>query len=62
VFEDYENIRYELEAFSSDLKDKEEIIVFSKADLLDNEMKDFIVKEFQKKHKEKKIFLISAAT
>jgi GTPase involved in cell partitioning and DNA repair len=28
--QDYENIRYELGAFSESLKDKEEIIVFSK--------------------------------
>jgi len=30
VLEDYENIRYELGAFSEILKEKEEIIVFSK--------------------------------
>lgn len=62
VFEDYENIRYELWAFSEDLWKKEEIIVFSKADLLDKEMKDFIVSEFKKKHKKKNIFVISSAT
>jgi len=43
VFSDYTDIRKELEYFSSDLATKEEIIVFSKADLLDKEMKDFIV-------------------
>lgn len=62
VMQDYENIRYELGAFSESLKDKEEIIVFSKWDLLDKEMKDFIVEEFKKKFSKKQIFVISAAT
>lgn len=62
VMQDYENIRYELAAFSESLKEKEEIIVFSKWDLLDKEMKDFIVEEFKKKFKKKQIFVISAAT
>lgn len=61
VFSDYTDIRKELEFFSSDLANKEEIIVFSKADLLDEEMKDFIVNEFIKKF-DKKVFIISAAT
>jgi len=61
VFDDYNDIRKELEAFSPDLANKEEIIVFSKADLLDKEMKDFIVSEFKKKFK-KQVFVISAAT
>lgn len=75
VMQDYENIRYELKAFSPELDKKEEIIVFSKWDLLDKEMKDFIVEEFKKKLKKnklnsekresplgEKIFVISAAT
>ncbi len=62
VLEDYENIRYELWAFSPDLAKKEEIIVFSKWDLLDKEMKDFIVEEFWKRFNKKKVFVISAAT
>jgi len=61
VFEDYIDIRKELEYFSDDLAKKEEIIVFSKADLLDSEMKDFIVSEFKKKFKKKNVFVISAA-
>lgn len=61
VFTDYIDIRKELEYFSSDLAKKEEIIVFSKADLLDKEMKDFIVWEFTNKFN-KKVFVISAAT
>lgn len=43
VFSDYENIRYELTVFSELLGQKEEIIVFSKADLLDGEMKEHIL-------------------
>ncbi len=61
VFSDYEDIRKELEYFSEDLAKKEEIVVFSKADLLDDEMKDYIVSEFKKKHN-KEVFVISAAT
>jgi len=59
---DYENIRYELKAFSETLEQKEEIIVFSKWDLLDSEMKEFIKKEFLKKYKKDKVFIISRAT
>ncbi len=62
VFEDYEDIRYELEVFSEDLKNKEELVCFSKADLLDDEMKIFIKEEFSKKYPEKKVFMISSAT
>lgn len=62
IISDYENIRYELGAFSELLKDKEEIIVFSKADLLDTEMKEFIKKEFLSKYNKKNVFIISAAT
>jgi GTPase involved in cell partitioning and DNA repair len=51
VFKDYSDIRHELEVFSDDIKSKQEIIVFSKADLLDDEMKSFILDEFKKKHK-----------
>lgn len=62
VFADYENIRYELTVFSQELAQKEEIIVFSKADLLDGEMKEHILEEFSKKFPDKKYFIISAAT
>jgi len=62
IFQDYIDIRHELEIFSDLLKNKEEIIVFSKADLLDDEMKKFILDEFRLKYPEKKVFLISSAT
>ncbi len=79
VFDDYEDIRNELEQFSQStfaaslswegegiqgwgLISKQEIVVFSKADLLDGEMKEHIVSEFQKKYPDAVVFCISAAT
>lgn len=62
VFQDYEDIRHELTTFSPELAQKEEIIVFSKADLLDSEMKDFIIWEFKNKFKKDKIMMISSAS
>jgi len=62
VFTDYSEIRNELELFSPDLADKEEIVVFSKADLLDDEMKEYIIAEFKAKYPKKQVFVISAAT
>lgn len=62
VFNDYTDIRKELELFSDLLKNKEEIIVFSKADLLDEEMREHIISEFKKIHPKKVYFTISAAT
>ena len=62
IFTDYTDIRKELEIFSPLLKDKEEIIALSKSDLLDDEMKEFLVWEFKTKHPNKKVFLISSAT
>ncbi len=62
LFEDYLDIRKELEAFSPDLATKEEIIVLSKADLLDDEIKDHILEEFTKKYPDLKVFMISSAT
>ena len=37
------------------LGEKEEIVVFSKADLLDDEMREFILSEFKSKHPNKKV-------
>ena len=62
IFEDYENIRKELEYFSPVLAEKEEIIWLSKADLLDSEMKNFILEEFKKRYPNKKVFVFSSAT
>lgn len=62
IFSDYKEIRKELELFSKTIAKKKEIIVFSKGDLLDKEMKKYIVWEFKKKVLRKKVFIISAAT
>lgn len=62
IFEDYEAIRYELWAFSKTLAEKQEVIVLTKSDLLDDEMKQHIEEEFRKKYPEKTIFCISSAT
>ena len=62
IFQDYEDIRKELEYFSPELAKKEEIIWLSKADLLDSEMKKFILWEFKKRYPYKKVFIISSAT
>lgn len=62
VMSDYEILRNELKNFSESLFEKEEIIVLSKADLLDSEMKEFIKSEFLAKFGKKEIFIISSAT
>ena len=62
VFSDYETIRTELGNFSESLLEKQEIIVFSKIDLLDHETLEYLLEEFKVKHSEKRIFTISAAT
>ncbi len=62
IFQDYEDIRHELEAFSPELAQKDEIIVLSKSDLLDDEMKDHIRGEFTKKYPKATVFMISSAT
>ena len=62
VFSDYTDIRKELEHFSDELWQKEEIIVFSKADLLDDEMKQHILWEFKNQYPDKTLCVISAVT
>lgn len=62
VFTDYSDIRKELSLFSDTLENKEEIVVFSKADLLDDEMKGFILDEFKKQYPGKTVFVISSAS
>jgi GTP-binding protein len=59
---DYQDIRHELALFSELLEEKEEIVVFSKADLLDEEMRDHIISEFKTLYPDIKTFVISAAT
>ncbi|MDD2566332.1 MAG: GTPase ObgE [Candidatus Gracilibacteria bacterium] len=61
LVKNYETIRNELKKYSKELAEKEELIVLSKADLFDNEMIEFITKEFKSKIKSKNpIFVISA--
>jgi GTPase len=60
IVENYLDIRNELVSFSKDLADKQEIVIFSKADLFDSEMIEYIKKEFKKKTKVKDVFVISA--
>jgi GTP-binding protein len=62
VFQDYEDIRKELQYFSKKVAKKKEIIVFSKGDLLDEDMKKYIASEFKKRYKKRNIFVISSAT
>lgn len=62
IFKDYSDLRKELSFFSDELSNKKEIIIFSKSDLLDKEMKEFIIWEFLKKFKVEKYFIISSAT
>ncbi len=58
---DFEVIRKELEKYSPTLAVKPFLPVFSKIDLTDTELEDFLVKEFEEKFKIKP-FKISAAT
>lgn len=62
VFEDYSDIRKELEYFSSSLAEKREVIVLSKADLLDKEMLEFIKSEFKNKFNKNIDFIISSVS
>jgi GTP-binding protein len=59
--EDFKTIRTELENFSPTLAQKPFLPVFTKIDLTDSELEDFLVEELQKKCKTK-VFKISAAT
>ncbi len=61
VVQNYKDIRQELEMFSDLLKNKEEVIVFSKADIVDPDEIVAISKKLAKHFKGKKYFTISAA-
>lgn len=58
---DFETIRAELEKFSKSLAKKPFVPVFTKIDLTDGELEDFLIEEFKKKFKIK-AFKVSAAT
>ncbi len=55
----YERIRTELELYNTKMKEKPEIIVFNKVDIIDNNIITNLKYIFQKKYK-KKVFFISA--
>jgi GTPase len=59
--EDYKVIRDELEKFSPELATKPNLPVFTKIDLTDGELEDFLIDEFEKKYKLRPL-KISAAT
>lgn len=61
AFAHYQDIRGELESFSSDILQKDEIIVLSKVDIVGTDESDRIVKELRKQFKGKTVFVISAA-
>lgn len=56
--ERYENLRHEIKSYSEYLDKRPEIIVFSKSDLIDDEIKSWIRDEF----KNKEVFFISSLT
>ncbi len=62
VLQDYEDIRSELKKFNPELAQKQEVVVFSKSDLLDPEVTQHIRDEFQKKYPDTPVFSISSAT
>jgi GTP-binding protein len=61
VVQNYLDIRKELELFSDSLKNKEEVVVFSKADIINPDEIVSLSKKLAKHFKGKKYFTISAA-
>jgi len=61
VVQNYKDIRKELEMFSDTLEKKEEVIVFSKADVIPPDEIAPLSKKLAKHFKGKKYFTISAA-
>lgn len=60
IIANYETIRRELENWSSEMASKDEFIIFSKADIIDAEHLDEIVKIFEEKTGKKVFLTISA--
>lgn len=59
ILESYEVVRNELQNYRGNLESKPEIIVINKADTVDEELMEWIKKDFQEKY-DKEIFFISA--
>ncbi len=60
IIENYKTIRKELEAWSDDMKDKEEFIILTKADIIDPEQLEEMRKDFEKATKKKVLLTLSA--
>lgn len=60
MIENYTTIRKELENWSEDMKNKEELIILSKADICDSEMLEEMKKVFEKATKKKVALTLSA--
>jgi len=61
ILQNYRDIRHELENFSKSLGEKEEVIVFTKVDVVNPDEIKIKTKNLAKKFKGKKYFVISAA-
>ena len=59
ILESYERVRHELEMYGCGLEKKPEVIVINKADIVDDEIAEWIQKDFEEKYG-KKVFFISA--
>ena len=57
----YKTVRAELRKYSRALAGKEEIVALTKADLLEPDIADMVLKDFRKKVKGRKVFVVSAA-
>lgn len=60
IIENYNTIRKELENWSAEISEKEELIIFSKADLIDPDQLEEMKKIFEKATKKKVTLTISA--
>lgn len=60
LINNYQTIRKELENWNNEMANKEELIIFSKADIIDNEHLSEIVNNFEKKTNKKVTLTISA--
>ena len=59
--ETYRTVRAELKKYSKKLAEKEEIVALTKADTLEADIAGMVLKEFKKKVRGKKVFLVSSA-
>ena len=63
IVKDYEVINAELQKFDPKIAKKPQVIVINKADTLDKELQEMLVKDFKKRlHLRRKVFVISAVS